>query len=153
MLQIRGLTFCRTPQMLINMATVGGSSKGGKTVGGFFPEGTAAPQACCCPAWHLALSVQGCVRAFKPLTLLLVTHNSGYHRPVQSPIVVAGLGGKIVSSKGYDVMGNGAADYPKKAKLTYQVTLSNPVLLQLDASQPMATFQTARTSLMCSWAA
>eukprot|EP00891_Asterochloris_glomerata_P009604 jgi/Astpho2/9604/Aster-03876 len=66
---IRGLTFCRTPQMLINMATVGGSTKGGKTVGGFFPEG---------------------------------------------------LGGKIVSSKGYDVMGNGAADYPKKAKLTYQ---------------------------------
>ncbi len=42
-LQIRGLTFCRTPQMLINMATVGGSTKGGKTVGGFFPEGTAAP--------------------------------------------------------------------------------------------------------------
>ena len=41
-LQIRGLTFCRTPQMLINMATVGGSTKGGKTVGGFFPEGTTA---------------------------------------------------------------------------------------------------------------
>ena len=39
-------------------------------------------------------------------------------------------------------MGNGAADYPKKAKLTFQVRGSGPVLLQHDANQPVVNDQT-----------
>ena len=62
--------------MLINMATVGGSTKGGKTVGGFFPEGSQPPKLAASLASQLALSVHSHARALKPLTVLLVTHSA-----------------------------------------------------------------------------
>ena len=61
-----------------------------------------------------------------------MTHSADHL--MTSATIIAGLGGKIVSSKGYDVMGNGAADYPKKAKLTYQV--SSPLVTTGCAAAP-----------------